>query len=91
MLTILVEVIVSIFITNFKASEHPVINVVARGFLIMVVGFLIALFSSIIDGWEFSISFTLLASFIGGGVVTILIFLIEIVCDYIWGKKEKGK
>ncbi|OBY75641.1 hypothetical protein [Acinetobacter gyllenbergii] len=78
----------SVFIANFKASEHPIINVVARGFVIMIAGFFIALFSSIINDWKFFIFFTLLVGFIGGGVGTILIFLIEVSCDCIW-RKEK--
>ena len=36
MLTMLVEVIMSVFIANFKAAEHPILNIVIRGFLEVV-------------------------------------------------------
>ena len=39
MLTMLVEVIMSVFIANFKASEHPIINIIVRGLLVAVIGF----------------------------------------------------
>lgn len=90
MLTILVEVIMSVFIENFKASAHPIINIVVRGILIMITIFFLGIFSSIINGREISVGFTLMVGFIGGLVISILVFLIEFICDYIWGKR-KGK
>ena len=42
MLTMLVEVIMSVFIANFKAAEHPILNIVIRGFLIAIVIFVLA-------------------------------------------------
>ncbi|EPH32372.1 hypothetical protein L293_1465 [Acinetobacter gyllenbergii CIP 110306 = MTCC 11365] len=40
MLTILVEIMMSVFIANFQASEHPIISAVARGILIKISIFL---------------------------------------------------
>lgn len=83
MLTMLVEVIMGVFIANFKASEHPVTNIVVRGLFVAIIGFFIALFSSIVEGWDFSISWALTISFIVGIVVSLLIFLIEIFANYL--------
>ncbi|GMA11878.1 hypothetical protein GCM10025882_23030 [Acinetobacter gyllenbergii] len=44
MLTILVEIMMSVFIANFKASEHPIINIVVRGILIMITIFFLDCF-----------------------------------------------
>lgn len=54
MLTVIVEVIMGVFIVNFKASEHPTINIILRGLLVAVIGFFIVLSSSIVEGWSFS-------------------------------------
>ena len=78
MLTIWVEIIMSVFIANFKASEHPVINILVRGFIFMIFIFLLGIFISIREGREFPIFFTLLVSVTLGFIVTILLFLIEI-------------
>ncbi|MGQ1126359.1 hypothetical protein ACT4VC_00380 [Acinetobacter baumannii] len=83
MLTMLVEVIMSVFIANFKASEHPITNIVVRGILIMIAGFCIGLFASFREGGDFSISWALMISFIVGIVVSLLIFLIEIFANYL--------
>ena len=40
MLMMLVEVIMGVFIANFKASEHPIISIIVRGLLVAVIGFL---------------------------------------------------
>ncbi|MFW1837307.1 hypothetical protein ACG9XS_01755 [Acinetobacter gyllenbergii] len=88
MLTILVEIMMSVFIANFKASEHPIINIVVRGILIMITIFFLGLFSSLVNGREISVGFTLMVSFVGGLVISILVFLIEFICDYIWGKEK---
>ncbi|MDP7965754.1 hypothetical protein QWI82_17875, partial [Acinetobacter baumannii] len=66
MLMMLVEVIMGVFIANFKASEHPIISIIVRGLLVAVIGFFIALFSSILEGWDFSIGFALIFSLIIG-------------------------
>ena len=50
MLTVLVEVIMSVFIANFKASEHPIINSIVKGILIAMVMFLLVLFLDISQG-----------------------------------------
>ncbi|HCA4923633.1 hypothetical protein ACT4ZA_11565 [Acinetobacter baumannii] len=83
MLTMLVEVIMSVFIANFKASEHPIINIIVRGLLVAVIGFFIALFSSIVEGWDFSIGFALIFSLIIGLVVSIFLFAVEAFFNYI--------
>nr|WP_322783561.1 hypothetical protein [Acinetobacter gyllenbergii] len=87
MLTILVEIMMSVFIANFKASEHPIINVVARGFLIMLAILVVGLFPLIKDGKEFSIVFSLMVSFLIGFIVSFLIFLIEFFFKY--GERKK--
>ncbi len=79
----LVEVIMSVFIANFKASEHPIINIIVRGLLVAVIGFFIALFSSIVEGWDFSIGFALIFSLIIGLVVSIFLFAVEAFFNYI--------
>ncbi|MDC5187123.1 hypothetical protein [Acinetobacter baumannii] len=83
MLTMLVEVIMSVFIANFKASEHTIINIIVRGLLVAVIGFFIALFSSIVEGWDFSIGFALIFSLIIGLVVSIFLFAVEAFFNYI--------
>ncbi|EPF93346.1 hypothetical protein GCM10025882_23010 [Acinetobacter gyllenbergii] len=87
MLTILVEIMMSVFIANFKASEHPYINIIARGFIIMVVGFCIGVFSCVLEGNEIPYIWGLKMSFIVGFIVSFLIYFIEIFFNYIDGKK----
>lgn len=88
MLTIWVEIIMGVFIANFKASEHPVINILVRGFIFIIASFLLGLFICIKDGKEFPFFFTLLVSVTLGLIVTILLFLIEILCNYIFREKK---
>lgn len=88
MLTILVEIIMSVFIANFKANEHPVINIVVRGFLVAIIGFFIALFSSIVEGWDFSIGFALIFSLAIGMLVSVFLFVVDILFNYIDRKKS---
>ncbi|EXE82761.1 TPA: hypothetical protein NJU31_003580 [Acinetobacter baumannii] len=83
MLTMLVEVIMGVFIENFKASEHPIINIIIRGLLVAVIGSFIALFSSILEGWDFSIGFALIFSLIIGLAVSIFLFAVEAFFNYI--------
>ncbi|CAA0156161.1 hypothetical protein [Acinetobacter baumannii] len=83
MLMMLVEVIMGVFIANFKASEHPIISIIVRGFLVAVIGFFIALFSSILEGWDFSIGFALIFSLIIGLAVSIFLFAVEAFFNYI--------
>jgi len=83
MLTILVEVIMSVFIANFKANEHPIINVVVRGFLIAVVMFLLMIFSDISSAEKSSIGLALVISVVGGIIVSIGILMIEVFFNYI--------
>ncbi|HGY4638508.1 hypothetical protein ACMGSW_17120 [Acinetobacter baumannii] len=83
MLMMLVEVIMGVFIANFKASEHPIISIIVRGLLVAVIGFFIALFSSILEGWDFSIGFALIFSLIIGLSVSIFLFAVEAFFNYI--------
>lgn len=83
MLTMLVEVIMGVFIANFKASEHPIISIIVRGLLVAVIGFFIALFSSILESWDFSIGFALIFSLIIGLAVSIFLFAVEAFFNYI--------
>ncbi len=79
----LVEVIMGVFIANFKASEHPIISIIVRGLLVAVIGFFIALFSSILESWDFSIGFALIFSLIIGLAVSIFLFAVEAFFNYI--------
>ncbi|CAA0185074.1 hypothetical protein NYZ39_17815 [Acinetobacter baumannii] len=83
MLMMLVEVIMGVFIANFKASEHPIISIIVRGLLVAVIGFFIALFSSILEGWDFSIGFALIFSLIIGLAVSIFLFAVVAFFNYI--------
>ncbi|MCT9365257.1 hypothetical protein [Acinetobacter baumannii] len=83
MLMMLVEVIMGVFIANFKASEHPIISIIVRGLLVAVIGFFIALFSSILESWDFSIGFALIFSLIIGLAVSIFLFAVEAFFNYI--------
>ena len=84
MLTVLVEVIISVFIANFNAPEHPITtNIVVRGLLMAVIGFFIALFSSIVEGWNFSIGFALIFSLAIGMLVSVFLFVVEIFFNYL--------
>ncbi|OBY75639.1 hypothetical protein [Acinetobacter gyllenbergii] len=87
MLTILVEIIMSVFIANFKASEHPIISAVARGILIMATIFFMGLFSTFFNGNEFSLKFALIVSFVLGLLGSILLFLIEVFFNYVDRRK----
>ena len=49
MLTLLVEVILGVFVSNFKASEHPYISNFIKGILIGIIGFI---FGNIIGYYE---------------------------------------
>lgn len=83
MLTVLVEVIMSVFIANFKASEHPAVNIIVRSLLVAIIGFFIALFSSIVEGWDLSIGFALIFSLAIGMLVSVFLFVVEIFFNYI--------
>ncbi|MCH7294841.1 hypothetical protein ACG9XS_06790 [Acinetobacter gyllenbergii] len=83
MFTILVEVMMSVFIANFKANEHPVINVMVRGFLISVVMFLLMVFLDISSGKESSIGLALVISVAGGVIISIGILMVEVFFNYI--------
>nr|WP_228130901.1 hypothetical protein [Acinetobacter gyllenbergii] len=69
MLTILVEIMMSVFIANFKASEHPIINVVVRGVVIGVTVLCIIFFSDFIEGKKSSFLLGFMISFIGGFLI----------------------
>ncbi|MFW1837304.1 hypothetical protein ACG9XS_01740 [Acinetobacter gyllenbergii] len=88
MLTILVEIMMSVFIANFKASEHPIINVVVRGVVIGVTVLCIIFFSDFIEGKKSSFLLGFMISFIGGFLISLLVFFVEIFCKLIWGRDK---
>jgi hypothetical protein len=85
MLTIFVEIIMGVFIANFRASEHPIINFIARGLLIGITLFFLGLFSSVLSGSNFSLIFALKVCLLIGLGGTLWISLIE----HIFGKSNK--
>ncbi|MEQ1322624.1 hypothetical protein [Acinetobacter soli] len=83
MLTVLIEVIMSVFIVNFKASEHPIINIIVKGVLIAIVMFLLVLFSDISQGKETKKLLNIVLALAIGFVISIVVFFIEKFFDYI--------
>ncbi|HFG6968031.1 hypothetical protein Q5X75_15355 [Acinetobacter baumannii] len=83
MLTMLVEVIMDVFIENFKASEHPIINIIIRGIIIAIVMFLLMIFSDLSNGNKSSIGLGLAISIGGGLIISLAVFLIEIFANYL--------
>ncbi|WP_119025459.1 hypothetical protein [Acinetobacter soli] len=83
MLTVLVEVIMSFFIANFKASEHPTINSIVKGILIAMVMFLLVLFLDISQGKETTVLLNIVLALAIGLVISIVVFFIEKFFDYI--------
>ncbi|MDH2620683.1 hypothetical protein QDT42_08990 [Acinetobacter baumannii] len=83
MLTMLVEVIMGVFIENFKASEHPIINIIIRGIIIAIVMFLLMIFSDLSNGNKSSIGLGLAISIGGGLIISLAVFLIEIFANYL--------
>ena len=73
----------SVFIANFKASEHPVINIIVKGVLIAVVMFLLVLFSDIFQGKETTKLLNIVLALAIGLVISIVVFFIEKFFDYI--------
>ncbi|BFM72889.1 Uncharacterised protein [Acinetobacter baumannii] len=83
MLTMLVEVIMGVFIENFKASEHPIINIIIRGIIIAIVMFLLMIFLDLSNGNKSSIGLGLAISIGGGLIISLAVFLIEIFANYL--------
>ena len=73
----------SVFIANFKVSEHPVINIIVKGVLIAVVMFLLVLFSDIFQGKETTKLLNIVLALAIGLVISIVVFFIEKFFDYI--------
>ncbi len=78
----LVEVIMGVFIENFKASEHPIINII-RGIIIAIVVFLLMIFSDLSNGNKSSIGLGLAISIGGELIISLAVFLIEIFANYL--------
>ncbi|MDC4699914.1 hypothetical protein OHV78_16755 [Acinetobacter baumannii] len=74
MLTMLVEVIMGVFIENFKASEHPIINIIIRGIIIAIVMFLLMIFSDLSNGNKSSIGLGLAINIGGGLIISLAVF-----------------
>ncbi|HEN9523033.1 TPA: hypothetical protein U9I82_001418 [Acinetobacter baumannii] len=83
MLTMLVEVIMGVFIENFKASENPIINIIIRGIIIAILMFLLMIFSDLSNGNKSSIGLGLAISIGGGLIISLAVFLIEIFANYL--------
>ncbi|HDK8956408.1 TPA: hypothetical protein PVK16_003259 [Acinetobacter baumannii] len=83
MLTMLVEVIMGVFIEDFKASEHPIINIIIHGIIIAIVMFLLMIFSDLSNGNKSSIGLGLAISIGGGLIISLAVFLIEIFANYL--------
>ncbi|HCW5892545.1 TPA: hypothetical protein OXR37_003622, partial [Acinetobacter baumannii] len=81
--TMLVEVIMGVFIENFKASEHPIINIIIRGIIIAIVMFLLMIFLDLSNGNKSSIGLGLAISIGGGLIISLAVFLIEIFANYL--------
>lgn len=79
----LVEVIMGVFIENFKASEHPIINIIIRGIIIAIVMFLLMIFLDLSNGNKSSIGLGLAISIGGGLIISLAVFLIEIFANYL--------
>lgn len=71
------------FIENFKASEHPIINIIIRGIIIAIVMFLLMIFSDLSNGNKSSIGLGLAISIGGGLIISLAVFLIEIFANYL--------
>ncbi len=71
------------FIENFKASEHPIINIIIRGIIIAIVMFLLMIFSDLSNGNKSSIGLGLAISIGGGLIISLAFFLIEIFANYL--------
>ncbi|PTV49443.1 hypothetical protein [Acinetobacter pittii] len=83
MLTVLIEVMMSVFIANFKASEHPIINITIRAIILAIVIFLMMIFSDVTNDKESSIGLGLAISIGGGLIISLAVFLIEIFANYL--------
>lgn len=83
MLTIFIEIIMSVFIANFKASDHPIITTVVRGILVAITIFLFGIYLSVKDKEPFDVGFVLSISLGIGFCVTIFLFLIDIIFNNI--------
>ena len=77
MLTILVEILMSAFIANFKASEHPVISNVVRGCIIFVCVFIFCIYTDISQKRGISIFFALWVSALISVAIIVLLVLID--------------
>lgn len=77
MLTILVEVIMGFFITNFKASEHPMISNIVRGGIVAFLGVLFFIYMDLTTGRESNLLFGLLVSITAGAVVTVFLTFMD--------------
>ncbi len=71
------------FIENFKASEHPIINIIIRGIIIAIVMFLLMIFLDLSNGNKSSIGLGLAISIGGGLIISLAFFLIEIFANYL--------
>lgn len=83
MLTIFIEIMMSVFIANFKASEHPIITTVVRGVLFAITIFIFGIYFSISDKENFDLIFIVSLSLVSGLFMTVFLLLIDIIFNKI--------
>ncbi|QIO07980.1 hypothetical protein [Acinetobacter lanii] len=77
MLTILVEIIMGVFIANYRASEHPIITLLIRGLLVAIAIFIYGIYLSYDENEKFDLVFVTMVSLGIGLLVTLALFIIE--------------
>lgn len=87
MLTIFIEIIMSVFIANFKASEHPIITIIVQGFLLALIIFLFGIYLFLKEQDKLNLGFLLAVSLGIGFLVTIFLLIIEIIFNWVDKKK----
>lgn len=69
----------SVFIANFKASEHPIVSNIARGILIAIGLFIFSIYLDISKDRGINLLFGLGVSLLAGIVVTVLLIAIDYI------------
>lgn len=77
MLTIWVEIIKVFFITNFKASEHPIISNILRGGIVAFLGVVFFIYMDVTTGRESNLLFGLAVSITAGAIVTVFLIFMD--------------
>lgn len=82
MFTILIEIVMSVFIANFKVEDRPILSALIRGLFVAIVLFFLIIISDIRQGGKSSIYLALLVSLVVGVVLSAIVFLIEFIFDF---------